>query len=67
MTQEERDLETLQERIKKALSGEFGDEEQEDMIVAIFEGELRHKIGMISVIGGNGVGSIGKQKDTLVF
>ncbi len=67
MPEEPSDLEELRNYISSALSGDMGDDAQEETIIQIFEGELRHKMATLTVLAADNVGSLGNGKDTLIW
>lgn len=56
---EQPDFELFRLTVQKDLEGENGDEKQEEMLVSIFEGHLKHKMGTMRLWAGGNVGVLG--------
>ena len=61
------DFEQFRQHIQGSLNGDLGDEAQEEMILALFEGQLKHQMGILNVWAGNGVGTMRDKSGIMVW
>ena len=67
MEDQEPDFDQFRQHIQDSLNGDLGDEAQEEMILALFEGQLKHQMNIMTVWAGNGAGSLRQGSDTLLW
>ena len=67
MAEDTPDFDSYRAHIQNSLNGDLGDDAQEDMIINLFEGHLKHQMNQMMILAGSGVGTMGSSSDGLIW